>query len=110
MPSKKEGNRSPSERSFGLKAIKVATLNKVKMSKNMMNRFTTQRRVFGSFNLISMAIYAVANRPFGKGLQKKVISAVSTRAKTYLISKIEVLIPGEGFWFSIIIADPNTQF
>jgi hypothetical protein len=74
MPSKKEGNRSLNERSLGLKAMKVATLNRVKMSKKIMNRFTTQRSVFGSFNLINMAIYAVA---IGSSVgQKKVISAV----------------------------------
>ena len=54
MPSQNEGNRSPNERSLGLKAKKVVSLNKVKISKKIKNRLITQRTVFGIFNRINM--------------------------------------------------------
>jgi hypothetical protein len=55
MPKKNEGNKSPKERSLGLNAKKVANLNKVKINRKIEKRLTTQRMVFGIFNLISMA-------------------------------------------------------
>jgi len=80
MPSQKDGRRSPKERSRGLNAKNVASLNKVKMSKKMEKRFTTHRMVFGIFNLISIMLRAVEcslARP-KKGVQKKAFSFVPT--------------------------------
>ena len=54
MPSQKEGNRSVKERSFGLNAKKVVSLNKEKINKKIKNKLTTQRIVFGIFNRINM--------------------------------------------------------
>jgi len=80
MPSEKEGSKSPKERSRGLKAKNVVTLNSVKMSRKMKKRLTTQRIVLGIFNLISIML-----RPENcsltrseKGLQKKAFSSVPT--------------------------------
>src|ERR1044072_8586592 len=59
MPSQKDGNKSPKERSLGLNAKNVASLNKVKMSRKMKNRFTTHKMVLGIFSLISIMLRAV---------------------------------------------------
>jgi len=76
MPSKKEGSKSPKERSRGLKAKNVANRNNVNISRKMKNRFITQRTVFGIFNLISIRVSRVVVRPVKKGVQKKAISVV----------------------------------
>jgi hypothetical protein len=80
MPSQNDGSRSPKERSLGLKAKNVASLNKVKMSKKIKKRFTTHRMVLGIFSLISIML-----RPEECSLtrsekepQKKVFSSVPT--------------------------------
>jgi len=49
-----DGNKSAKERSRGLKAKKVVSLNRVKINRKMKNRFMTQRMVLGIFNLINM--------------------------------------------------------
>ena len=59
MPSQNDGSRSPKERSLGLKAKNVASLNKVKMSKKIKKRFTTHRMVLGIFSLISIMLRPV---------------------------------------------------
>jgi hypothetical protein len=80
MPSQKDGSRSPRERSLGLKAKNVASLNKVKMSKKIKKRFTTHRMVLGIFNLISIMIRPVecSLTRSKKEPQKKAFSSVPT--------------------------------
>ena len=54
IPIKNEGIASPNEILLGLKAINVATLNSVKMSRKMTNRLATHIIVFGILNRLSI--------------------------------------------------------
>lgn len=54
IPKKKEAINSEKERSSGLNAKKVATLNNVNTIKKISNRFAIHRIVFGILNLVSI--------------------------------------------------------
>lgn len=54
-PIKKEGITSPKEIPFGLNAIKVASLNNVKINRKMTKRFATHKMVFGILYFTSIS-------------------------------------------------------
>ncbi|MBC7873578.1 MAG: hypothetical protein H7Y01_06270 [Ferruginibacter sp.] len=54
IPIKKEGMVSPNEIFFGLKAMKVASLNNVNIRRKMTRRFVTHNIVLGILNLDSI--------------------------------------------------------
>jgi hypothetical protein len=54
IPIRKEGVNSSKDMLLGLKAIQVTSRNRVKISRNMSSRFTTQRIVFGILYLVSI--------------------------------------------------------
>src|SRR5437762_8372797 len=54
MPSQNEGSKLTNERSLGLNAKNVVSLNKVNISKKIKNRLIAQRIVFGIFSRINM--------------------------------------------------------
>ena len=60
IPIKKEGIASPIEIIFGLKAIKVASLYNVNISRKMAVKLATHKIVFGILNLVSIEAFKPA--------------------------------------------------
>jgi hypothetical protein len=59
IPIRKEGITSANEIDFGLKAINVATLNNVNISRKITSRLATHIIVFGILNRRSIFTYPV---------------------------------------------------
>jgi hypothetical protein len=62
MPIKKDGMISTKEIFLGLKAIQVATLNKVKINKKMTSKLATHIIVFGILKRLSITYLTIAEK------------------------------------------------
>ena len=67
----KDGSKSPKERSRGLNAKNVARRNNVNINRKIKNRFMTQRTVLGIFNLTSILVFGIVDRPLQKEYKRR---------------------------------------